>query len=107
MRFYPGPGVGGHCILVDPFYLAWLAKKLNTKFIELSGEINQLMPRYIIQFIKSYFKKIIKPKILVLGLSYKKYFRYKKLPSLEIFLKLKVLYKKTYFNINRKENQNF
>ena len=103
MRFYPGPGVGGHCIPVDPFYLAWLAKKkkLNTKFIELSGEINQLMPRYIIQFIKSYFKKkkIIKPKILVLGLSYKKNISdIRNSPSLEIFLKLKVLYKKTYFN---------
>ena len=48
--FYPGPGLGGHCIPIDPFYLTWLARKygLTTRFIELAGEINTLMPRYVV-----------------------------------------------------------
>ena len=49
--FYPGPGLGGHCIPIDPFYLSWKAREygLNTKFIELAGEINTSMPHYILQ----------------------------------------------------------
>ena len=49
--YYPGPGFGGHCIPIDPFYLTWKAKELgmNTRFIELAGEINTSMPHYVIQ----------------------------------------------------------
>ncbi len=76
--FYPGPGLGGHCIPIDPFLLSWKAKKLNinTRFIELSGEINNYMPIYAVKKIKKILtlnkKKIKKSKILLLGLSYKK-----------------------------------
>ena len=94
MRFDPGPGVGGHCIPVDPFYLSWLANKkgFQAKFIKLSGEINSGMPKTIckeiINFLKK--KKIISPKILILGLSYKKNIDdIRNSPAVEIFLKLK------------------
>ena len=77
MEFRPGPGLGGHCIPIDPFLLTWKAKEygVNTKFIELSGQINSEMPQYVCDKIINYFaKKTIKrkPKILILGLSYKK-----------------------------------
>lgn len=76
MPFYPGPGFGGHCIPVDPFYLTWKANQVGeqTEFIKLAGIINRSMPKYIFQHIKLYFKnnKLILKKILVLGLSYKK-----------------------------------
>ena len=64
MKFTPGPGVGGHCIPVDPFYLSWLAKKnkIKTKFIELSGKINSNMPVLICKEIKKYLIKKIKKK---------------------------------------------
>ena len=94
MRFDPGPGVGGHCIPVDPFYLSWLANKkgVQAKFIKLSGEINSNMPRIIaseiINSLKS--KKITNPKILILGLSYKKNIDdIRNSPSIQIFLNLK------------------
>src|SRR5215471_11650050 len=50
MPFYPGPGLGGHCIPIDPFYLTWKAREdgINTRFIELAGEINADMPHYVI-----------------------------------------------------------
>ena len=76
--FYPGPGLGGHCIPIDPYYLSWIANKNNTKanFIELSAKINNSMPKYvvkkIIQKLKTNKRKIIKSKILLLGASYKK-----------------------------------
>ena len=95
MKFIPGPGVGGHCIAVDPFYLSWLAKKKGVKanFIELSGKINSNMPNLIINEIGLYIKKNINkinPKILVLGMAYKKNIGdIRNSPSLEIFLKLK------------------
>ena len=76
--FYPGPGLGGHCIPIDPFYLSWKAKEfdMNLKFIELAGEINSSMPNYVIKKISDYFNKKCKSiknsKILILGMSYKK-----------------------------------
>ncbi|UCD29961.1 MAG: nucleotide sugar dehydrogenase [Planctomycetota bacterium] len=76
--FYPGPGLGGHCIPIDPFYLSWKARQydLNTRFIELAGEINTAMPLYVIDRVARALNTIKKPingsKILVLGLAYKK-----------------------------------
>ena len=78
MPFYPGPGLGGHCIPIDPFYLAWKAKELNfnTSFIELAGEINTDMPAYVISRITDALneqgKCLKNAKILVLGIAYKK-----------------------------------
>ena len=75
--FYPGPGLGGHCIPIDPFYLTWKAKEVgqSTRFIELAGEINHAMPRYVIQrtmlALNEHGKSIKGSKILVLGLAYK------------------------------------
>ena len=62
MPFYPGPGVGGHCIPVDPFYLSWIAKTKNfsTKFIYLTGKINSNMPKLISKEIKLNLKKLRK-----------------------------------------------
>lgn len=76
--FYPGPGIGGHCIPLDPFYLSWKAKEydFHTRFIELAGEINLSMPYHVINFtaeaLNKYKKTINGAKILVLGVSYKK-----------------------------------
>jgi len=76
--FYPGPGLGGHCIPIDPFYLTWKAKEygLNTRFIELSGEINTSMPEWVIHKVTDALneaeKSLKNSRILVLGLSYKK-----------------------------------
>jgi UDP-N-acetyl-D-glucosamine dehydrogenase len=78
MPFYPGPGLGGHCIPIDPFYLAWKAKQfgVSTRFIELAGEINVAMPNYIMQKVSLAFSKekrsIAESRILLLGLAYKK-----------------------------------
>jgi len=74
--FYPGPGVGGHCIPVDPYFLTWKVGKigLQTKFIHLAGKINDSRPQQITNYIKQYFRKKEKNKLkgLILGLSYKK-----------------------------------
>jgi UDP-N-acetyl-D-glucosamine dehydrogenase len=76
--FYPGPGLGGHCIPIDPFYLTWKAKEydINTKFIELAGEINTYMPYYVInktiEVLNKFNKSIFNSKVLILGLAYKK-----------------------------------
>ncbi len=78
LPFYPGPGLGGHCIPIDPFYLKWIAKKNNAdaKFIELSAKINNSMPTYVLHKIRSALKKynlsLSKSKILILGVAYKK-----------------------------------
>lgn len=79
MPFYPGPGLGGHCIPIDPFYLTWKAREYNlsTKFIELAGEINTTMPNYVIQMLYEaldarFGKGLNKTNILMLGLAYKK-----------------------------------
>ncbi len=76
--FYPGPGLGGHCIPIDPFYLTWLARKqgLTTRFIELAGEVNHHMPEYVIarlaEFLNDDYKSIKGSKVCLLGMAYKK-----------------------------------
>lgn len=76
--FYPGPGLGGHCIPIDPFYLTWLARKqgLTTRFIELAGEVNSRMPEYVIsqlmEFLNETGKAMKGSRICVLGAAYKK-----------------------------------
>jgi UDP-N-acetyl-D-glucosamine dehydrogenase len=76
--FYPGPGLGGHCIPIDPFYLSWLARKhqMATRFIEVAGEINTSMPAYVIQRLSEALNDAGKPikgsRICVLGMAYKK-----------------------------------
>ncbi len=77
MPFYPGPGLGGHCIPLDPFYLTWKAAEYGVwaRFIELAGEVNTSMPRYVVsrvaEAINQDGKSIVGAKVLVLGLSYK------------------------------------
>lgn len=76
--FYPGPGLGGHCIPIDPFYLTWLARRHGeqTRFIELAGEINIHMPTYVINRLSEFLNDVAKPikgsKIAMLGMAYKK-----------------------------------
>jgi UDP-N-acetyl-D-glucosamine dehydrogenase len=76
--FYPGPGLGGHCIPIDPFYLSWKAKQFDfhTRFIELAGEVNTAMPYFVIEQIAAGLNEHAKPikgsRILVLGLAYKR-----------------------------------
>ena len=78
MPFYPGPGLGGHCIPIDPFYLTWKAREYNvsTRFIELAGEVNISMPEYVFQktfgALNQSGKSVKNSKILLLGLAYKK-----------------------------------
>ena len=76
--FYPGPGLGGHCIPIDPFYLTWKAREydFHTKFIELAGDVNTGMPYYVVgkvvDALNAHGKSIKGARVLVLGLSYKK-----------------------------------
>lgn len=76
--FYPGPGLGGHCIPIDPFYLTWKAREydISSKFIELAGEVNTFMPFYVVEKVihalNDHHKSIKGSKILILGLAYKK-----------------------------------
>ena len=76
--FYPGPGLGGHCIPIDPFYLSWLARRhdMATRFIELAGEINTSMPEYVLTRVTAALndqsKSIRDSKIAILGVAYKK-----------------------------------
>ncbi len=76
--FYPGPGLGGHCIPIDPFYLSWLARRhgMTTRFIELAGEINTSMPEYVIRRVIDALNEHGKPlkgsKVCILGMAYKK-----------------------------------
>ncbi|MEQ9278767.1 MAG: nucleotide sugar dehydrogenase [Balneola sp.] len=77
MKFTPGPGLGGHCIPIDPFYLTWKAREFekNTRFIELAGEVNTDMPRYVVDrtmhALNSHKKAMNGSKVLVIGLAYK------------------------------------
>ena len=76
--YYPGPGLGGHCIPIDPFYLTWKAREygMHTRFIELAGEINSAMPAYVVEKTMDALNKVGKPlkgsNVLVLGIAYKK-----------------------------------
>lgn len=76
--FYPGPGLGGHCIPIDPFYLTWKAREygLHTRFIELSGEINRAMPEYVVaklmKALNERQKSLKGSRVMVLGIAYKK-----------------------------------
>lgn len=79
MPFYPGPGLGGHCIPIDPFYLAWKARELGvcTRFIELAGEINTSMPHHVVQRLRTeldrrFRKGLLGSRILIVGIAYKK-----------------------------------
>ena len=94
--YYPGPGVGGQCIPIDPFYLTWKAKQhgLHTRFIELSGEVNASMPAYVVEAIIRALNgnglAIKNSSILLLGLSYKANINdVRHSPSIEI---IKILY---------------
>jgi UDP-N-acetyl-D-glucosamine dehydrogenase len=77
MKFTPGPGLGGHCIPIDPFYLTWKAREfgVNTRFIELAGEVNTAMPQYVvdqtIMALNSHKKALNGSKVLLMGLAYK------------------------------------
>jgi UDP-N-acetyl-D-glucosamine dehydrogenase len=76
--FYPGPGLGGHCIPIDPFYLSWKAKKydFSARFIELAGEVNEAMPAHVVQYVaiglNQHKKAMNGSRILMLGMAYKK-----------------------------------
>jgi UDP-N-acetyl-D-glucosamine dehydrogenase len=78
MPFYPGPGLGGHCIPIDPFYLTWKAREygVTTRFIELAGEINTSMPGYVVarllEALSDRGKALKNAKVLLVGLAYKK-----------------------------------
>ena len=75
--FYPGPGLGGHCIPIDPFYLTWKAREVgvSTRFIELAGQINRSMPQYVVErtmlALNDHGKSVKGSRILLLGLAYK------------------------------------
>jgi UDP-N-acetyl-D-glucosamine dehydrogenase len=78
MPFYPGPGLGGHCIPIDPFYLSWKVKEVGfeARFIELAGQVNGAMPHHVVDKItdalNSQSKSVRGSKVLVLGLAYKR-----------------------------------
>jgi len=78
MSFYPGPGIGGHCIPIDPFYLTWKAREFDyhTRLIELSGEINNYMPEYVMERTMKMLNKnkiaLNGAKVFILGVAYKK-----------------------------------
>jgi UDP-N-acetyl-D-glucosamine dehydrogenase len=78
MPFYPGPGLGGHCIPIDPFYLSWKSKQsgIEARFIELAGYVNGQMPHYVVDKIQNALNEHAKPlkgsKVLVMGIAYKR-----------------------------------
>lgn len=95
--YYPGPGLGGHCIPIDPFYLTWKAREfgLHTRFIELAGEINAAMPEWVItkvmDALNDRHKTIKGSRILILGIAYKKNVDdMRESPSVELMEKLKL-----------------
>ena len=113
-KFLPGPGLGGHCIPIDPFYLSWASKKAgyDPKFISLSGKLNTSMPKWVVNKMLKNLKK--NPKILIIGVSYKKNVDDdRESPSIEIMKilknkKIKFDYNDPYFPYLRKgRNLNF
>lgn len=104
-RFNPGPGIGGHCIPIDPFYLTWKLKEygVHTRFIELSGEINSSMPKWCVDKINNYLIKkkllISNCKVLIVGLAYKKNVSdLRESPSIEIIKLLQERKAKLYYH---------
>jgi UDP-N-acetyl-D-glucosamine dehydrogenase len=107
--FYPGPGLGGHCIPIDPFYLSWKAKEydFNTRFIELAGEVNESMPAHVVEYVAKGLNQQKKAmngsRILMLGMAYKKDIDdLRESPSLKVIELLRdqgaeVLYNDPYF----------
>lgn len=96
--YYPGPGLGGHCIPIDPFYLTWKAREcgIETRFIELAGEINSYMPRWVVnkvaEALNSVGKTVNGSRVVVLGLAYKKNVDdVRESPSVEIMQQLREL----------------
>jgi len=105
MAFYPGPGIGGHCIPLDPFYLSWKAKEyaIRTRFIELAGEVNDAMPEYVVSRVQEGMNKKSKSvkgaNILVLGVAYKKDIDdMRESPAITIMSLLKKMEANVYFN---------
>jgi UDP-N-acetyl-D-glucosamine dehydrogenase len=105
MAFYPGPGLGGHCIPIDPFYLTWKAREfgLHTRFIELAGEINTSMPDYVVarvsEALNDYGKAVRGSRILVVGLAYKANVDdMRESPSLVLIEKLEARGAKVHYN---------
>ncbi len=106
MPFYPGPGLGGHCIPIDPHYLSWKLKSLNyyARFIELAGDINSHMPEYVIMRItellnKRFAKALNKSTILVLGVAYKKDIKdMRESPALDVIKLLEDKGARVYYN---------
>jgi UDP-N-acetyl-D-glucosamine dehydrogenase len=96
--YYPGPGLGGHCIPIDPFYLTWKAREfgINTRFIELAGEINHAMPAFVVHKVSDALnarsKSVKGSRILILGIAYKKNVDdLRESPSLELLDRLQAL----------------
>jgi UDP-N-acetyl-D-glucosamine dehydrogenase len=96
--YYPGPGLGGHCIPIDPFYLTWKAREfgVHTRFIELAGEVNSAMPDFVIGkltgALNERFKSVKGSRVLVLGIAYKKNIDdMRESPSVELMEKLRAL----------------
>jgi len=94
--YYPGPGLGGHCIPIDPFYLTWKAREygVNTRFIELAGEVNSAMPRWVVgkiaDALNSASKAVNGSRVLMLGIAYKKNIDdVRESPSVEIMQQLR------------------
>jgi len=94
--YYPGPGLGGHCIPIDPFYLTWKAREygVNTRFIELAGEVNSYMPKWVVgkitEALNSVARAVKGSRILVLGIAYKKNVDdIRESPSVEIMQQLR------------------
>jgi UDP-N-acetyl-D-glucosamine dehydrogenase len=103
--FYPGPGLGGHCIPIDPFYLSWKAREwdFHTRFIELAGEVNEAMPEFVVQSVIAALNRNHKAlhgsRVLVLGVAYKKDIDdLRESPSLTIIEKLRENGADVYYN---------
>ena len=118
--FYPGPGLGGHCIPIDPYILSWKAKEfgIDTKFIELAGQINESMPDYVIQNLQDKLgqknKTLHNSKVLILGVAYKKNVDdIRESPALKIIellekKKVKISYSDPFVNkLQKSRNYNF